>query len=211
MADISNTGYLRFLFRPFPRCLSVKHGNFVSTAYCFNKFFSSIFFFFFYFAWTRERTTCWANVSLIQLRQRYVLILQWPISAMIRVFNVWQNRVLGGLQNKPTWLLSTRRHSTKSVHLITQLLQLMRSHRGIPIEPLGSSHSPRMDRTKKILPTEERLPGQQKWQVKNIASHKSFFVTFFKWKFWFWPELYISNSGIFLSSPEVTWLLLVFP
>ena len=49
MADISNTGYLRFLFLPFPQCLSVKHGNFVSTAYCFNKFFHSIFVFFFFF------------------------------------------------------------------------------------------------------------------------------------------------------------------
>lgn len=133
------------------------------------------------------------------------------ISAMIRVFNVWQNRVLGGLQNKPTWLLSTRRHSTKSVHLITQLQKVMRSHRGIPIEPLGSSHSPRMDKTKRISPTEERLPRQQKRQVKNIASHESFFLTFLQWKFWFWPELYVSNSGIFLSSPEVTWLLPVFP
>lgn len=167
-------------------------------------------FVFFYFAWTLERTTCWVNVSLIKLRQTYVLILQRPISSMIRVFNVWQNSAWWFPKQTHLTLVDTT-SLNKSVHLITQLLQVRRLHRGIPNEPLGSCHSPRMDKPKKISPTEEWSPRQQKWKVKNIALRESYFLSSFKQKFWFWPELYVSNSGIFLSSPEVTWLLLVFP
>lgn len=105
MADISNTGYLRFLFRPFPRCLSVKHGNFVSTAYCFNKFFSSIYFFFFFTLMMDARAN---NL----LGQRFTYSITTEVCTDTPVANQRHDQSIQCLTKQSTWWFTKQTHLT---------------------------------------------------------------------------------------------------
>lgn len=104
MADISNTGYLRFLFRPFPRCLSAKHGNFVSTAYCFNKFFRSIFVFFFFTLHGREMNNL--------LGQRFTYSITTEVCSDTPVANHLYDQIMQCLTKQSAWWFTKQTHLT---------------------------------------------------------------------------------------------------
>lgn len=104
------------------------------------------------------------------LGQRFTYSITTEVCADTPAANQLHDQSIHCLTKQSAWWFPKQTHLTlvdttslnKSVHLITQLLQVMRLHRGISNEPLGSCHSPRMDKPKKISPTEEWSPRQQK-------------------------------------------------